>query len=328
MAQSRADLRPASSETTQSGVAPSLIAAIDDIELSARVVVEGLRIGDHRSPFQGAGAEFHQHRPYRSGDDLKHLDWKLFARSDRLYTRRYRESTNVGVMLVVDTSGSMDHPPGAANSKLRYAVLLAAALAHLATEQGNAVGLMSLAPTISPDDSRVRYVPARRGRVHRRVVMAALDALQPGGLWDPPLAIGRAAELLQRRGLIIVLSDFYDEPDATRRELRHVARHGHDVALLQLVAADERRLPFTRQVQVVEPETGQRLLIDPEQDAAAYGEAHAAFLREWQDFARQEGIDHARIDCDLPPEQTLRDYLLRRMRGAAAHHSAHEHTAG
>jgi uncharacterized protein (DUF58 family) len=308
--------------------ASSLITAVDDLELAARVVVEGLRIGDHRSPFQGAGAEFHQHRPYRVGDDLKHLDWKLFARSDRLYTRRYRESTNVGVMLVVDTSGSMNHPPGAVNSKLRYAVLLAAALAHLATEQGNAVGLMSLVPDAGASGTRVRYVPARSGRVHRRVVMAELDALEPGGQWDPPLAIGRAAELLQRRGLLIVLSDFYDEQDATQRELRHVARHGHDVALLQLVAADERHLPFTRQVEVVEPETGERRLIDPERDAAAYQGAHAAFMRGWQQFAQQEGLDYARFDCDAAPEQTLRDYLLRRMSGASAHDIAPDTRVG
>jgi len=309
--------RPSSSPLD--ATASSLITAVDDLELAARVVVEGLRIGDHRSPFQGAGAEFHQHRPYRVGDDLKHLDWKLFARSDRLYTRRYRESTNVGVMLVVDTSASMHHPPGAVNSKLRYAVLLAAALAHLATEQGNAVGLMSLAPDAESNGTRVRYVPARSGRVHRRVVMAELDALEAGGRWDPPLAIGRAAELLQRRGLLIVLSDFYDEQDATQRELRHVARHGHDVALLQLVSADERQLPFTRQVEIVEPETGERRLIDPERDAAAYQNAHAAFVRGWQQFAQQEGLDYARFDCDVPPEHTLRDYLLRRMSGAAAH---------
>lgn len=301
----------------------TLITAVDDLELAARVVVEGLRVGDHRSPFQGAGAEFHQHRPYRIGDDLKHLDWKLFARSDRLYTRRYRESTNVGVMLVLDTSASMDFPQGAPDSKLRYAILLAAALAHLAIEQGNAVGLMSLAandtaspsPTDHGTHGRVRYLPARSGRVHRRAVLSQLDALEAGGIWDPPLAIGRAAELLQRRGLMIVLSDFYDQPESTQRELRHVARHGHDVALLQLVAAGERDLPFAAQIEVEDAETGQRRLIDPQAQGSGYRAAHATFIETWRRFAQQEGLDYARFDTDVPPEKSLRDYLLRRMNG-------------
>ncbi len=303
----------------------TLITAVDDLELAARVVVEGLRVGDHRSPFQGAGAEFHQHRPYRVGDDLKHLDWKLFARSDRLYTRRYRESTNVGVMLVLDTSASMEYPHHAPHAKLRYAKLLAAALAHLAIEQGNAVGLMSLAADDSAGratahatattSARVRYLPARSGRVHRRALLAQLDALEAGGMWDPPLAIGRAAELLQRRGLMIVLSDFYDQPESTQRELRHVARHGHDVALLHLVAAGERELPFATQVEVEDAETAERRLIDPQLHGDRYRAAHAAFMESWQRFAQREGLDYARFDTDIPPEQSLRDYLLRRLSG-------------
>jgi uncharacterized protein (DUF58 family) len=296
----------------------TLITAVDDLELAARVVVEGLRVGDHRSPFTGAGAEFHQHRPYRIGDDLKHLDWKLFARSDRLYTRRYRESTNVGVMLVLDTSASMDFPKSAPDSKLRYAILLAAALTHLAIEQGNAVGLMSLAPVDAVTHGLVRYLPARSGRVHRRAVLAQLDTQEAGGVWDPPLAIGRAAELLQRRGLMIVLSDFYDQPESTQRELRHVARHGHDVALFQLVAAGERDLPFAAQVEVEDAETGQRRLIDPVVQGNRYRVAHTAFTDAWQRFAQQEGLDYARFDTDVPPEQSLRGYLLRRMKGERA----------
>lgn len=121
--------------TSAEALSPTLIAAIDDLELAARLVVEGLRVGAHRSPFHGAGAEFHQHRPYRIGDDLKHLDWKLYARSNRLYTRQFRETTNVAVMLVLDTSASMGFPEDTARSKLRYAVLIAAALAWLAVDQ-------------------------------------------------------------------------------------------------------------------------------------------------------------------------------------------------
>src|SRR5881628_3886180 len=135
-------------------LSPAVVAAIDDLELAARIVVEGLRTGGHRSPFHGYSTEFRQHRPYRAGDDLKHLDWKLFARSDRLYTRQYLETTNLSVMIVLDTSASMGFPePGV--SKLRYGAILAAALAHLVSERGNAVGLMTM------NGERLEYVPAR-----------------------------------------------------------------------------------------------------------------------------------------------------------------------
>src|ERR1043165_8358059 len=126
-----------------SSLSPTVVAAIDDLELAARLVVEGSRTGGHRSPFHGFSTEFRQHRPYRAGDDLKHLDWKLYARSDRLYTRQFRETTNLSVLLVLDSSASMAYPDTGV-SKFRYAQIVAAALAYLVTEQGHAVGLMSM----------------------------------------------------------------------------------------------------------------------------------------------------------------------------------------
>ncbi|HEY0931173.1 MAG TPA: DUF58 domain-containing protein [Gemmatimonas sp.] len=309
-------------ETHLSGLPPTLVTAIDDLELAARVVVEGLRVGGHRSPFNGAGAEFHQHRLYRAGDDLKHLDWKVYARSDRLYTRQSRETTNVGMMLVLDTSRSMDHPSGAANSKLRYAILLAAALAYLAIEQGNAVGLMTLSRPDNAREAAMHYLPARSGRVHLRALLARLGGITANGVWDPPLAIGRAAELLQRRGLIMVLSDFYDQEAETQRELRHVVQRGHDVAMLQLLSPDERTWSFDEQVSVRDLESGSERLVEPAV-RATYAAAHTAFLGRCHRFAQQEGIDYGLFDCGDAPEQALRDYLLRRSRGAAGHeHSA------
>lgn len=286
-------------------LSPTLVTAIDDLELAARLVVEGLKVGAHRSPFRGAGAEFHQHRPYRAGDDLKHLDWKVYARSNRLYTRQYRETTNVAVMLVLDTSSSMNFPPESDRSKWRYSVLIAAALAWLAVDQGNAVGFLAL------ENGKIQYLPARSGRVHLRSVLARLDTLQTGGRWDPPLAIGRAAELLHRRGLIMVLSDFYDSETETQRELRHVSERGHDVAMLQIVAPEERHLRFREQTELRDAETGERLLIDSS-TAAQYQQNFRAFLARCERFALEEGIDYGLFDCGDAPERTLRDYLLQR----------------
>lgn len=300
-----------------SALSPAVVTAIDDLELAARVLVEGLRVGGHRSPFHGYGAEFHQHRPYRAGDDLKYLDWKVFARSNRLYTRQFRETTNVAVMLVLDTSASMAFPVDAnATSKFRYGVILAAALAYLASEQGNAVGLMT------ETQGEMVYLPARSGRVHLRALLATLDRLAPGGAWNPARVIGRAAELLARRGLLVVLSDFYDDEGGTQRELRHTVQRGHDVAMLQVIAGGERTLPFREQVEVEELETGMRQLVEPAAIAAGYQQAMTSFLTRTRDLAVHEGMDYGLFVTDEPPEKTLRDYLVRRT--TRAHPAIHD----
>ena len=286
-------------------LSPAVVAAIDDLELAARVVVEGLRVGGHRSPFHGYGAEFQQHRPYRAGDDLKYLDWKVYARSNRLYTRQFRETTNVSVMLVLDTSASMAFPARPL-SKFRYASIVAAALAYLASEQGNAVGLMTMT------DGDMQYLPARSGRVHLRSLLARIDNLRPAGKWQPAAVIGRAAELLQRRGLMMVLSDFYDDEAGTQRELRHVAQRGHDVAMLQVVAREELELPFKDQVELQDLESGERRLVEPATAGTAYREAITQFLERCRSFAQHEGIDYGLLDTGESPERALRDYLVRR----------------
>lgn len=288
-----------------SALSPAVVAAIDDLELAARLVVEGMRVGGHRSPFRGLGAEFTQHRPYRAGDDLKYLDWKLYGRSDRLYTRQFRETTNVAVMIVLDSSASMAFPEQGV-SKFRYGSIMAAALAHLVSEQGNAVGLMTMT------NGKFAYVPARGGRLHTRSLIARLDKLTADGTWNPETVIARGAELLERRGLVIVISDFYDNEDATRRELRHVVQRGHDVAMLQLVSNAERVLPYRGQVEFVDLETGTRRLIDAASYAAQYREQVTAFLDRCRLGATRDGLDYALINTDTPPERALRDFLLRR----------------
>jgi len=291
-------------------LSPAVVAAVDDLELAARVVVDGLRVGGHRSPFHGYGAEFQQHRPYRAGDDLKYLDWKVYARSNRLYTRQFRETTNVAVMLVIDTSASMAYPLATSGisplTKFRYASIVAASLAYLASEQGNAVGLMSMT------GEAMAYLPARSGRAHLRALIARIDGFVPADAWQPGLVIGRAAELLQRRGLLVVLSDFYDDESGTQRELRHVVQRGHDVAMLQIISREERELVFNEQTELEDLETGIRLLVEPATAAAAHRDAMTQFLERCRVFALHEGIDYGMFDTSEAPERALRDYLVRR----------------
>ena len=290
-----------------SALSPAVVAATRDLELAARLVVEGWRSGAHRSPFHGYNAEFQQHRPYRIGDDLKYLDWKILARTDRLYSRQFRETTSMSVMLVLDTSASMAFPEDATQlSKHRYATIIAAALAYLITSQGDAVGL------ITTVDDRLEYLPARGGRPHLRSLIARLDRLEAAGEWQPDRVIARAAELLDRRGVIIVVSDFYDAEDATRTELRRAARRGHDMAMLQVVSPEEVAFPFRGSLAFEDLESGTRQLVDAGAIAMAYRDNVSAFLKRCREHATADGFDYALLSTDVPPEAALRAFLLRR----------------
>jgi uncharacterized protein (DUF58 family) len=291
----------------------SVVAGIDDLEFAARLVVEGLRAGGHRSPLHGYSAEFQQHRPYRAGDDLKYLDWKLLARTDRLYSRQFREQTSMSVMIALDSSGSMDYPAGGV-SKFRYASILAAALAYLISNQGDAVGLMSMTA------GALSYVPARGGRLHLRSLLARIDNLTPEGSWDAPRVIARSADLLKRRGVVVVISDFYDDEANTHRELRRVRRRGHDAAMLQVLSRAEVSFPFGGDVEFEDIEQGNRMLVDARNAARTYQGSVTGFLERTRVDAQREGIEYALATTDAPPERVLREYLLRRGALQAASH--------
>ncbi len=291
---------------SSSSLTPSVVAAIDDLELAARLVVEGLRSGAHRSPFHGFSTEFRQHRPYRLGDDLKHLDWKLYARSDRLHTRQFRETTNLSVLLVLDRSASMAFPETGV-SKVRYAQVVCAALAYLVSEQGHAVGLMT-----SEENGKLTYVAPRGGRVHLRSLIARIDKLTASGTWDGPAALTRGAQLLRRRGVVLVVSDFYDDDEAMRRALRRAAQRGHDVAMLQTMAAEELALPFRDHVELEDLETGAVRLVDAARTASSYERAVRSFLDRCRTEALRDGVDYALFTTNTPPEVALRAYLLER----------------
>ena len=286
---------------------PEVLAGIADLELVARMVVEGLVSGLHRSPFHGYSAEFSQYRHYRPGDDLKYVDWKLVARTDRLYTRQFRETTNMASAIVLDTSGSMGFPAEAQGSrpavpKFRYAVIMAAALAHLIAGQGDAVGLLA----------GDRFLAPRAGRQHLRGLLAALSPLAAAGDWSIADHVRRASERLKRRGLLLVLSDFYDEEERTLAELRRAARMGHEVVLFQIVSREEIELPYRRDLEFADLESGRTLAINAGLARRDYKDAIGAFLERWHSRAGAEGFQYSLIVTDTAPARALRNFLLGR----------------
>jgi uncharacterized protein (DUF58 family) len=302
---------------TEPALTPALLARVGDLDLVARTVVDGLRAGPHRSPFHGYSAEFSQYRHYRPGDDLKYVDWKLLARTDRLYTRQFRETTDLAAEIVIDASASMGlgdamggGPTTASPTKLAVASMASAALAYLLVRQGDAVGLQTFS---SPGGSGPSvWLPPRGGMTHLRAVLAALARLEAGGTGRPSEAIRRAADMLRRRGLLLVFSDFYDAEDESVAALRRARAMGHEVSVFQVVTRTELEFPFRGDARFEDVESGATLDADGGAVRSAYRDAFAAFLERWRARMRGDGIDYTLLVTDAPLDESLRGFLLRR----------------
>jgi uncharacterized protein (DUF58 family) len=294
----------------ETALSAQVVAGLGNLELAARLVVEGAWTGRHRSVLKGLSSEFQEHRPYRAGDDLKHLDWKLLARTDRLYTRQYRDTTSLALVVILDTSASMAFPGEGAEavSRFRYAQLLAGALAWLAATGGDGGGLLA-----GEGDART-WIPPRTGRRHLRRLVGALDALAPHGSWDAAAAVDHASGLLRRRGLLVLLSDLYDHEDAALAALRRAALRGHDTALLQLTSPEELTFPWRGALRFRDAESGAERLVDAGEAAALHRAGLRAFHEHCASEARRGGIDHHLVSVEEPPAQALRRFLLPRVR--------------
>jgi uncharacterized protein (DUF58 family) len=290
-------------------VAPADRLALRDLEILARTTVEGLRQGLHRSPFHGYSAEFSQYRHYRPGDDLKYVDWKAFARTDRLYSRQFRETTNMGALFVLDASRSMDF--GTPRTKHALAGAAAAVLATLVIDQGDAAGLLAVPGT----DGRSDYVPMRSGRHHLRVLLGALGRTRPGGKTPVAEALRRAGALMKRRGLVVALSDFYEEQDALT-EIKRLARMGHDVVVVHTLASEEITLRIAGAVEFEDLESGARLVAEASALRADYESRVSRFLDDVKRAVESEGLDYVRLLTGEPLEPPLRRLLVQRRRGS------------
>jgi uncharacterized protein (DUF58 family) len=287
-------------------VTSSELQSLRDLELATKATVEGLRQGLHRSPFHGYSAEFSQYRHYRPGDDLKYVDWKVFARTDRIYTRQFRETTNLSALFVVDVSRSMDF--GVGRTKFDLARSIAAVLGALVLDQGDGAGLLAV-------DSRAHYVPPRSGHHHLRVFLSELAKLQPGGAVAIADALGRAASILKRRGVVIVVSDLYDD-EAAIGQLRRLSRMGHDVIAVHTLAREELTLDVGGAAEFVDLESGRRLMVQP----STVRDSYTAAFREWLSTIERElgrdGIDYVRLTTADPIEPALRRFLVGRGGGS------------
>ncbi|HEX8203658.1 MAG TPA: DUF58 domain-containing protein [Isosphaeraceae bacterium] len=287
---------------------PSALARFGRLELLARLVVEGVMAGLHKSPFKGFSVEFAEHRQYGPGDELRHIDWRAFGKTDRYYVKEYEEETNLKAYLVLDTSGSMGYT-GRTASKLEHARQIAAALAYLMISQRDAVGLITF-------DSDLRtMIPARSSPSHFSVVCQAMEDAKLGG--EAPLSgiLHTLAERVRRRSLVVVLSDGFDQIDDLTSALRHLRHRRHEVLFLHVLAPEEEQFAFRGPVQFRNLENASHVLrVDPTALRTMYLERFGAHCRLLQDRLLGMNADYHRASTAEPPARTLLDYLAARSR--------------
>jgi uncharacterized protein (DUF58 family) len=284
---------------------PDQAARLGSLQLVARTLVEGFVSGLHRSPHHGFSAEFSEHRPYTPGDDLRHLDWVALARTDRFFVKRYEQETNLRAHVLLDVSGSMDYGSGAL-TKLQYGCYLAAIMAYLMVRQQDLVGLVCF-------DRRIRsYLAPAGSPSHLDRLFNQLEQIRPGRTTSVSNTFHDLAERIGKRGLVIVMSDLYDDPAAVMRGLRHFRHRKHQVVVFHILDQAELYLPFSRLATFVDKETGQRLQIDPKLIRDRYRREVEHFLTVIRRECNDSAIDYLPTDTTTPYHHTLRAYLASR----------------
>jgi uncharacterized protein (DUF58 family) len=291
---------------------PEAIRRIGRLELRARHIVEGLLSGMHRSPFFGQSVEFLQHRQYAPGDDLRHVDWKVWAKQDRLYVKQYEEDTNLRCTLLVDVSASMQYGSGPLN-KYEYAATVATSLAYLLLKQHDAVGCIAF-------DEYVRArTPLRSTQAHLSTIVQTLDASKPRNKTDPGSILREIAETGPRRGMIILLSDLLGDVASTLRGLRLLRQRGHDVMVLHVMDDDELDFPFDGPTRFEGLELQDSLNCNPRALREGYLAALDRFLTEMRRGCARDAVEYTLIRTSQSLDAALASFLCRRM-AATRHH--------
>jgi len=288
---------------------PYEVAQLGGLELVARGVVEGFLSGLHRSPFRGFSVEFAEHRPYRPGDELRYLDWKMMARSDRLFVKQYEEETNLRAMIVLDVSRSMDWAGrGGRLTKLDYAKRLVAALSLVLLRQRDATGLIGF-------DDDVRTVVRARARYrHWWHLLAAVAGLDAGVGTAAEPALRRVTDLLRRRGLVIFVSDLLLDRELALRALQFLRHRGHQVMVFHIMDPSELYIDGPPEARFQDPETGASVIARPRELRGMYEETVRATVLRWRAACRGGGMDYHHVLTDMPFGYVLRRAAARRSR--------------
>ena len=292
-------------------IQPEALSKIARMNLVARSVVEGFISGLHRSPFRGFSVEFAEHREYMPGDNIKDIDWQVFGRTDRFYVKQYEEETNLKAHILLDVSSSMTYTHDEnALTKLEYACYLAACLSYLMIRQQDSVGLVCF------DDQIRHYIPARATPTHLSLTLRQLERIKVGT--GVPTNVSKTfhdlAEFIRRRGLLIILSDLYDDPREVIRGLRHFRFKKHEVILFHILDKWELDFPFRKLSDFVDMETNEEIQVDPRYVREEYQKEIQRFIDDYKRDCSASRVEYVQTDTSVPYDFMLSAYLAKRKR--------------
>ncbi|MFC1806375.1 DUF58 domain-containing protein [Planctomycetota bacterium] len=292
-------------------IQPEALAKIARMNLVARSVVEGFVSGLHRSPFKGFSVEFAEHREYVQGDNIKDIDWQVFGRTDSFYVKQYEEETNLKAHILLDTSSSMTYTSDENGlTKLEYACYLAACLSYLMIRQQDSVGLVCF------DDQIRHYIPARSTPTHLSLMLRQLERIKVGTGVQTNVSktFHDLAEFIRRRGLLIILSDLYDDPREVIRGLRHFRFKRHEVILFHIFDRWELDFPFRKLSDFVDMETNEEIQVDPRYVRDEYQKEIQRFIEDYRRDCSASRVEYVQTDTSVPYDFMLSSYLAKRKR--------------
>ena len=286
---------------------PSVLASISSLDLVAKTVVDGFVAGLHRSPTFGFSQEFAEYRSYVEGDDLRHVDWNVFARTERIYLKRFKGETNSQLLILLDASASMKYTSGKI-SKLDYARYLAASLAYLSSQQRDATGLI-----VFDEDVRNYVAPStRQGQLMR--LLHAIEQAEGGSRTDFAKPFAHFQEFLRRRGIVVVMSDFYAEPEQIVKVIEPLRYHGNEVIMFHMLDPNEVAPKFRDPVLLLDVEDDSAMEVSPEYARNEYRTKIDSHIAALSDKAAAAGLEYVFMDTSKPLDRGLRNYLAMRQR--------------
>jgi len=286
---------------------PETVSKLANMNLVARLVVEGFITGLHKSPYHGFSVEFAEHRQYMPGDDTRHIDWKVYAKTDRYYVKQFEEETNLKSYLLIDASASMGFTSHTLN-KLQYATYLAAGLSYLMLKQRDSVGLITF-------DQKIRkFLPPRSVNTYLSLILQELQRTKSRSKTNISKTFHQLAERMHRRGLVIIFSDLLDDPHKVMAGLKHFRHKKHEVIVFHILDPFERQFDFTRDAVFQDMETGEKLATQPWHIRGEYRQRMSEFIDTYKKQCRENRIDYVLMDTSEDFDRALLQYLLKRKR--------------
>lgn len=286
---------------------PSTVARLGNIKLRARMAVEGYLAGQHKSPYHGFSVEFAEHRSYGTGDEIRHIDWKLYAKTDRFYVKRFEEETNLRSYIILDTSKSMDYGSGSI-TKLNYAIHLSAALTHLMLAQRDGMGLILF------DEKINKFIPPRASPSHANYIMSALGKILTGSDTKIKPTLDRMAEKIKKRGMVIVISDLLDEPSEVLMGLNHFRHNKQEIIVFHIIDKEEKEFSFSSRTKFKDLETGELITTDPWHIRSDYINNFNSIQKIYKKGCRNQKIDYVPLYTNNSLNDALGQYLKKRQK--------------